>query len=218
MCVVVTWCGTREYGATLADQRAYRDGVIAGSAPEALWLLEHPPVITTGRRGGVDDEPRIRAAGYDVVVTERGGLATCHEPGQLVGYLFVDVSKIGVRRAVMVIEVGIIAWLRAQGLDATIREGLPGVWVGREKVCALGLHVKRGVTMHGFALNLVNELRGFDLIVPCGIVDGTVSSVRRLLGRAPTPEAAAPAVGEALVAALASSRRAIALDTALVRE
>ncbi|GDX80125.1 octanoyltransferase [Deltaproteobacteria bacterium] len=216
--MVVTWRGTQEYGATLADQRAFRDGVIAGQRAEGLWLLEHPPVITTGRRGGVGDEARIRAAGYDLVATERGGLATCHEPGQLVGYLFLDVSKIGVRRAVTAIEGGVIAWLRAMDLDANVREGLPGVWVGREKVCALGLHVKRGVTMHGFALNLVNDLRGFDLIVPCGIVDGTVTSVQRLRGRSPSPEEAAPAVGAAVIAALASLRRAIALDTALVRE
>lgn len=209
MRVVVTWCGTREYGATLADQRAYRDGVIAGTAPEALWCLEHPPVITTGRRGGVEDEQRVRSAGYDLVATERGGLATCHEPGQLVGYLFLDVSKIGVRRAVAALETGVIAWLATVGLAAQTREGLPGVWVGREKVCALGLHVERGVTMHGFALNLVNDLRGFELIVPCGIVDGAVTSVRRLAGAAPTPEAAAGDVARCVLDAL---------DTALVRE
>ncbi len=218
--VVVTWRGTLEYGEALLDQRAYREAVIAGTAPEALWLLEHPPVITTGRREAHVDAVRVRQAGFDLVATERGGLATCHEPGQLVGYLFVDASRLGVRRLVAALELAIVGWLADFGVQAGGSAGRPGVWVGREKVCALGLHVKRGVTMHGFALNLVNDLRGFGLISPCGIVEGGVTTLSRLVGGAPTPETAAPSVARAVVSACAAARvRPIdALDTLIVKE
>lgn len=180
----VVWRGTIEYGRALEEQRAYRERVITREAPEALWLLEHPPVITLGRRAGeVDlDRDAIRAAGFAIHETERGGLATCHEPGQLVGYLFFDASRLGVRRTVETLEDGLLAWCAGRGLEAGRREGYPGIWVGREKICALGLHVRLGVTMHGFALNLVNDLRGFGLITPCGITDGGVTTVARLLG------------------------------------
>ena len=218
--VVVTWRGTLEYGETLAQQRAYREAVIARTAPEALWLLEHPPVITTGRREANVDAGRIRGTGFDLVATERGGLATCHEPGQLVGYLFVDVSGCGVRRLVGALQGAIVAWLAGFGVDAGAREGLPGVWVGSEKVCALGLHVKRGITMHGFALNLVNDLSGFGLISPCGLREGCVTTLARLVSGAPTPEAAAPSVGVSVVSACAAARvRPFdALDTLIVEE
>lgn len=203
-----SWLGRVPYGPTLAAQREYRGRVAAGEAPEALWLLEHDPVITTGRRVVQDLPPAevLSAAGYDLHVTERGGLATCHEPGQLVGYLFVDARSIGVRRLVEAIEEGLIHWLRAQGAAAGRREGYPGVWVAAEKLAAIGIHVGRGVSMHGFALNLVNDRRGFSLITPCGIHDGGVGSVRSVLGTAPTPEEAAQSVGAAVVAAVEAAR------------
>ena len=204
--MVLTWRGTVAYRETLEDQRRTRDGILAGTLPPQLWGLEHLPVITTGRRDAAVEENKVRAAGYDLVATERGGLATCHEPGQLVGYLLFDCSHFGVRRLVSALEATIAAWLGDLGLPAGPREGHPGVWVGRDKVAALGLHVKRGVTMHGFALNLTNDLRGFSLIIPCGIADGGVSSVARLLGHAPSPEAAWPSLSRRLANALDTPR------------
>lgn len=211
----MTWRGTLRYAETLDEQRRYRDGVAARAEPEALWGLEHTPVITTGRRDAAVDAARVRAAGYDLVATERGGLATCHEPGQLVGYLFVDASTLGVRRLVAGIEAGVIAYLASLGIPAGLREGYPGVWVGAEKVAAIGLHVSRGVTMHGLALNLRNDLRGFSLITPCGITDGGVTSVLRLRGQAPSPEEAWPRLADRLLEALG---RRSGLDTPPPRE
>lgn len=209
----VTWCGRVPYREAWARQVAYREAVIAGQAPPALWLLEHPPVITTGRRDATVDAARVAAAGFELVATERGGLATCHEPGQLVGYLFADVSERGIRALVRALEVGLAAWLGEQGVEAGPRAGYPGVWVGQDKVAALGLHVRRGVTMHGFALNLVNDLRGFGLITPCGITDGGVTTLERLRGVSPDPAAAAAGVGRTCLWALAQE----GLDTVRAR-
>lgn len=209
------WRGLVPYGAALDAQRRYRDAVVAGAAPEALWGLEHPGVVTTGRRPVEDLAPPevYSAAGFELFPTERGGLATCHEPGQLVVYLFLDVRDLGIRRAMAAVEAGVIAWLVEQGAPAHRRPGYPGVWLGRDKVCAVGMHVSRGVTMHGLALNLVNDLRGFALITPCGIADGGVTTLQRALGRSPTPVEAWPGVAAALDAAIADERARLALDT-----
>lgn len=194
------WLGRVPYAEALAAQRAHRDALAEGRVGQEVWLLEHDPVVTTGRRGVDDIDPEaIAAAGYALVATERGGLATCHEPGQLVGYVLIDARDIGVRRTVTTIEEAIAEWLGTQGVVAGPREGYPGVWVGTDKVCAVGLHFRAGLTLHGFALNLVNELRGFGLITPCGIRDGGVTTLARLVADAPTPAAAAAAVGEIVV-------------------
>lgn len=200
--MIVEWKGRVRYAPMLQAQREYRERVIAGEAPSALWLLEHEPVVTLGRRGGVVDTEAAAAAGYDVVETERGGLATVHEPGQLVGYLIADIRKPGIRRVVEALEDGIIAWLGGEGIVAGRREGYPGVWVGAEKICAVGLNVRMGVTLHGFALNLVNDLRGFRLIVPCGITDGGVTTLARVRGFAPAPALVAHEVAASVLDAL----------------
>jgi lipoyl(octanoyl) transferase len=148
-----------------------------------------------------------------VFATERGGLATCHEPGQLVGYVFVDVRRYGVRDLVCRLEGALIGWLGAAGVSAERRPGLPGVWVAGSdppaKIGALGLHVGGGHSMHGFALNLVNDRRGFGLITPCGIEGAVVASVASVraaagdpVGTALRPERVAQAVGERVAAAL----------------
>lgn len=190
------WLGRLGYRWAWRLQGLRREAVIAGRAPEALWLLEHDPVITTGRRpvAGLPDD-------VEVVRTERGGLATWHGPGQLVAYVILDVGSrgLGVRRTVHALEEGVIALLGSWGVDAGRRLGFPGVWVGRDKVCAVGLHFRRGVSMHGLALNLDPELSCFDRIVPCGITDGGVTSVARILGHAPRPVDAADALGRYLV-------------------
>lgn len=181
-------------------QHLRREAVIAGVAPEAIWLLEHDPVVTTGRRP-VQGLPTH----VDVVRTERGGLATWHGPGQLVGYLILDIGARGgtVKGTVLAMERGVLSWLDAQGVRGARRPGYPGVWIGNDKVCALGVHVRRGVTMHGFALNLKPDLHGFSAIVPCGITSGGVTSLLRVTGRSPTPAEAASSVGVHLVDTLA---------------
>jgi lipoyl(octanoyl) transferase len=211
------WLGQVPYGEALARQRARRRAIQGGRAPEAIWLLEHAPVVTTGRRPAPGTPGRAALAAHGVALheTERGGLATYHAPGQLVAYLLVDTERrrLGVRRLVSRMEDAVIGWLDAQGVAAGRRDQLPGVWVGSDKIAALGLHVRRGVTMHGLALNLRPELAGFELIVPCGVVDGGITSLARLRGRSPSPAAAAASLGAALVAAVEKD-----LPTVLPRE
>jgi lipoyl(octanoyl) transferase len=200
------WLGTVPYGEALERQRAYREQVIAGTAAEAIWLLEHPPVLTTGRRAVKDLPPRalFESRGIEVYETERGGLATYHGPGQLVAYVFVDAFRrgLGVRGTVDALEGAVISWLRAQGVGAERDCEHRGVWVGAEKVCAVGLHFRKGVSMHGLALNLTTNLEPYALFTPCGIEDRGVTSLERLTGRSPTPREAADAVAAELSAAL----------------
>lgn len=196
------WLGRLPYLVALERQRARREEVLAGQAPEALWALEHDPVITTGRRAP-DDLPSaeaLAARGVALVQTERGGLATWHGPGQLVIYVIIDAAGrgIGVKGTVSALEQAVIRWLGARGVAATLREGFPGVWVpsptsacGLDKICAIGLHFRRGVSMHGLALNLRPSLDGFGLFTPCGVRDGGVTSLLALTGDAPHPEEAA---------------------------
>ncbi len=209
--ILTRWLGRVPYGEALTLQRAAREAVIAGEAPEQIWLLEHDPVITTGRReaAGVPSEARLSEAGIARFAVERGGLATWHGPGQLVAYLFIDAGGrgIGVRGLVAAMEEGVIRWLASQGIAAGRREGLAGVWVGPEKICAIGLHIRLGVSMHGLAVNLKPDLGAFDLIVPCGIVGAGVSSVAKILGAAPSPEEAAESLGASLVEAIGAARK-----------
>ncbi|MEQ1564851.1 MAG: lipoyl(octanoyl) transferase LipB [Myxococcota bacterium] len=197
------WLGRLDYLDALDRQRRRRDAILAGTAAEVVWLLEHDPVITTGRRGGLQ-------SGVDtlpVVETERGGLATYHGPGQLVGYLLVDVGRrgSGVRRTVEAVERGIVTWLEGRGVAAGPRAGYPGVWVGRDKICAVGMHFRRGVSMHGFALNLTVDLAGFSGFVPCGVTDGGVTSLALVSGAEVPPQAAAGSVAAAVLEALSRS-------------
>lgn len=204
--MTLRWLGLVDYREALDQQRAHREAVIRGEAHEAIWFLEHPPVVTVGRRDAGVDESRVRAHGFDLVATERGGLATCHEPGQLVAYVIVHARR-GVRRLVCDLESAAIAACADLGVPAIRRPGAPGVYAAGGKVCAVGLHVRRGVTMHGLALNLVNDRRGFSLIAPCGEVGGSVSSVLAEAGRSPSPREAWPLLGAHLARALGPSAR-----------
>lgn len=204
------WLGRLSYHWAWRLQHLRREAVIGGTAPEACWLLEHDPVITTGRRGVADlpTQEHLAARGVALHRTERGGLATWHGPGQLVGYLVIDLARhrLTVRTMVEGIEQGIIDWLETRGVEATRRAGYPGIWVGRDKICALGLHFRRGISMHGFALNLEPDLQGFKLITPCGIEDGGITSLRMVAGVSPHPREAATDVGWAVIRALGIRR------------
>lgn len=212
------WLGRVPYGVALEAQRARREAVIAGDAPEVLWALEHDAVITTGRRGVADLPPEawLTAQGVSLFHVERGGLATWHGPGQLVIYAIVRAAArgLGARGLVTALEDGIIAWIRDQGLEAQRRDGYPGIWVpsspaSLDKICAIGLHFRQGVSMHGVALNLRPDLAGFGLITPCGILDAGVTSLERALGHAPSPEQAAIPVITAMIAAIEAHSRVV---------
>jgi lipoyl(octanoyl) transferase len=205
--VVWEWWGSDLcYSVALERQFARRDAVIAGRGGECLALLEHRSVITVGRRPapGTPSPQALAAQGIDFCRTNRGGLATWHGPGQLIGYLVVDVwaRKLGIKALVHGVETGVINWLGDIGIAADQRCGFPGVWVGQKKIAAIGFHFSRGVSMHGFALNLGPDLSGFGRIVPCGIADGGVATVANLMGSAPDPVAAAPSVARSILGSL----------------
>lgn len=180
--------------------RTRRDAYQAGEAAEAFWLCEHDWVLTTGRRPVPDLPPPAFWAerGIARVQTERGGLATLHGPGQLVAMLVLDLSRrgLGVRRAVEAIQAGLVRWLARYGIEAGLRSGAPGVWVGRDKIASIGLHIRRGVCLHGFALNLDIDLEPFGWFTPCGVSDAGTTSVRVQTGRSMTPSECASEVAD----------------------
>lgn len=168
-----------------------------------LLLLEHPHVYTMGRKASLSEvlmPDLIAAIGAQVVETDRGGKITYHGPGQLVGYPIVDLQPHGgdVVAYVRRLERALIAAVGHFFVGAEAVEGLSGVWVGQDKLAAIGVRVASSVTMHGFALNRDPDLSLFNLIVPCGIADRGVTSLRRLLGEPPTEEATLAAVEEEL--------------------
>jgi lipoyl(octanoyl) transferase len=204
--IEVSWRGRIGYAQALEQQRKRRTRILAREAGECVWLLEHPPVVTVGRRR-VEDLPHPRdlsRLGLKLYATERGGLATYHGPGQLVGYFLIDIASRGikVREMVYSIEDGVISWLAAYGVQAARRAGFPGVWVGGAKICALGLHFRKGVSMHGFALNLSTEMAGFASITPCGITDAGITSLYLETGRTVAPADAAFPVAARIIEAL----------------
>jgi len=153
--------------------------------PDVLLTLDHPPVYTLGRRSGTGDLPMgeawCRAQGIDVVATDRGGQLTYHGPGQLVGYPIMRTDD--VIAFVRTMERAMIAALADEQVEARVREGLTGVWAGAEKIGSIGVHVSRGVTTHGFAINVENDLQPFSWVVPCGLPDVTMTSASRARGR-----------------------------------
>ena len=158
-----------------------------GSLPDTLILLEHPHTYTLGRRGKLSDvlvdEATLHKMGVQVCHVDRGGKVTYHGPGQMVGYPIVDVRPLGGAVAyVRTLEAVLVHTLMDFGLEARRGEDLTGVWVGNEKIAAIGVKISRGITTHGFALNVNPDLSYFQHIVPCGIQGMTVTSMEKLLG------------------------------------
>jgi lipoate-protein ligase B len=155
----------------VALQERVRSRRQAGEIPDALLLLEHPPVYTKGRRTQAADLPMgedwYRTQGIEVEDTDRGGRVTYHGPGQLVGYPIMKIDDVIVY--VRTMERAIIEALAKEQIRAEVREGLTGVWVEERKIGSIGVHVSRGVTAHGFAVNVDCDLQPFEWIVPCGI-------------------------------------------------
>jgi lipoyl(octanoyl) transferase len=179
------------YDAALALQRALVEDRRAARTGDVLLLVEHPHVLTLGVRGDggrshilVTDEA-LAARGIEVCETGRGGDVTYHGPGQIVGYPIIDLKpdRQDVHRYVRDLEEVLIRTSADYDIQAGRVEGLTGVWVGREKLAAIGVRIARWVTSHGFAFNATTDLDYFGLIVPCGIAGRGVTSLDRLLGR-----------------------------------
>ena len=149
-----------------------------------LLLLEHPPVFTLGRNG--DPANVLDPHGIPVRKIDRGGDVTYHGPGQLVGYPILDVRRLGVKRYVRSLEASLLRLLKDLGVAARRKPGCVGLWTARGKIASIGVRVARGTSMHGFALNVSNDLAPFGFINPCGVPKGAVTSVALELGRAVT--------------------------------
>ena len=189
--VEVRRLGTVPYQAALELQRALVEERRADRVPDLLLLLEHPPVITLGVKGDggraniVATGGRLAELGLAIAETGRGGDVTYHGPGQVVSYPILDLrpDRCDVHRYVRDVEEVMIRACADYGLTAGRIKGLTGAWIGLEKIGAIGVRISRWITSHGFAFNVNTDLEHFNLIVPCGIVNGGVTSLHRATGR-----------------------------------
>jgi lipoyl(octanoyl) transferase len=181
--------GMVSYSEALALQERALDELRSGRSPEKLFLLEHPHVFTLGRAANAANillnQQQLQARSIEVHHTGRGGDVTYHGPGQLVGYPIIDLKpdRCDVHRYVRDIEEVIIRAIADFGIIGTRVAGLTGVWIGEEKIAAIGVRIARWITSHGFALNVNTDLSYFRMIIPCGIADKGVTSISRILGR-----------------------------------
>ncbi len=186
---IVVHAGTLDYAFALSLMDAIVCIKRRKPWPDIVLLLEHPPVITLGRRA-TEKEIRcpirmLKNRGIDVHHVERGGMATYHGPGQLVGYLLFDLKRnhIGPSQLVDLIERAIIAVLTEHGIAAEQSDAHRGVWVDHHKIASIGIGVKGGITFHGFALNCTPNLSHFDLINPCGLGPRSMTSMAQISGK-----------------------------------
>lgn len=180
--------GTMPYREAWALQEEAHAQVLGG-AEERILLVEHPPVITFGRRPGADvnviaSSRVLSKRGVEVVQSDRGGNVTFHGPGQIVAYPILRLKDHGMSVSCYVhrLEDGVIAALAELNIESRRDRAAIGVWVGESKICAIGVRISRGVTLHGLALNVTTALNYFDLIVPCGLAGKSVTSLAKLLG------------------------------------
>ena len=182
--------GRVPYADALALQRSLVEDRRAGRIDDTLLLVEHPHVLTLGVRGDggrshiLATDELLSSRGIEVHETGRGGDITYHGPGQIVGYPIIDLNpdRRDVHRYVRDLETVLIGAAGEYGVTAGRIEGLTGVWVGNEKLAAIGVRIARWITSHGFAFNVSTDLDHFSFIVPCGIADRGVTSLERLVG------------------------------------
>ncbi len=183
------WLGRLPYAEAWDLQRAFHEGRSTGRTPDDYLLLcEHPPVYTIGRNASdgnlLVSEAALKAKGAELFRIDRGGDITFHGPGQLVGYPIHGLSDPKrVKAYVDAMQAALIDTLSSFGIEAWAEDGLTGVWTASGKVAAIGIRVSRGVTMHGFGLNVTTDLEWFSNMVPCGIPDRAVTSISELTGR-----------------------------------
>ena len=180
--------GLTDYADALARMEARAAAIRTGEASELVWLLEHPPLFTAGTSAA--DEELLNPMRFPVFAAGRGGRYTYHGPGQRVGYVMLDLDRRGrdIRRFVHALEGWLIAALADLGVAARREPGRIGLWVGRgadeAKIAAIGVRVRRWVTLHGFSVNVAPDLSHFAGIVPCGISDRGVTSLEALGAKA----------------------------------
>jgi lipoyl(octanoyl) transferase len=195
------------FAAAAALQEKVREEVLSGERGDTLLLCEHDPVITLGRSARPEHvllpPEALARQGIEVQRASRGGDVTYHGPGQLVGYPIFRLRR-GLVRHMEDMAAAIVSVLEGLGIAGQWRRDLPGVWVGSEKICAFGVHVRHRVAIHGFALNVSTALDAFATIVPCGLRSGGVTSIARLRGSAPPLADLAVSVASAFAIAFRS--------------
>ena len=184
-------------------QRSLAGAVSQEAIPETIVLLEHPPVITLGRRTEEGELHVPEGAAVEVVETDRGGKSTYHGPGQLIAYPILDLNRHGrdVKKYCRDLEEAIIRTVGALGIEATRIDGLTGVWLERppRKICSIGIHISRWITTHGYALNVDLDPAPFsDWITACGLEDAAFTTVAREVGRSVTVDEVRPLAAETL--------------------
>lgn len=194
MSLEVQWLGQVNF----ADALALQEKIVANkrnhaAAPDGMLLLEHPPVYTIGR---TPDQSSLRGAAhlpYPLHQINRGGQATYHGPGQLIGYPIINLRNCGqdLHKFLRWIEELLIAFLADLHIEAQRREGLTGVWIRDRKIASVGVGVRHWITMHGFALNVCGDLSPFQQITPCGITNVIMTSIENEIGRSVTVRDAA---------------------------
>ena len=185
----VHWLGLIEYEKAYQIQTRLLEERLAGRIPDALLLLEHKPVITLGKSGKVENilvsQEELAKLGVSLVFIDRGGDATYHGPGQLVGYPIMDLRERGKDAHVYLrsLEEVLIRTIRDFGVESGRDPSHAGVWVDNQEIAAIGLSLRKWITMHGFALNVNTDLKQFTLINPCGFTNRRATSISELVGR-----------------------------------
>jgi lipoate-protein ligase B len=186
--------GRMRYSDALLRQEAAHAAVVAETSPPIIFTVEHEPVLTMGKNSDSENLVYSRdfyhAQGVEIVDTERGGQITAHMPGQLVVYPILNMVRfnLSVRDYVNILEESVISTLNIYGVSAHRDLEHPGVWVGTEKICALGVRIKSRVSMHGLALNVNNEMALFEKIIPCGIKARGVTNLLTIAKSCPAME------------------------------
>ena len=181
MHIAVKDLGICNYDIALSTQEITREKLIQNSGVNTLFLVEHDHIYTLGKHA---NPKNILNNNCEIIQTDRGGDVTYHGPGQLVGYPIIDLKKmkLGVKSYVKNIELLLIATLHDYKIDAHIKEGNPGVWVNNKKIGSIGIRVSRGITTHGFSLNVNTDMKYFSNIISCGIDDVLMTSMEKELG------------------------------------
>lgn len=188
--------GCLDFQAAAELQIKMHGQVLAGAVPETVLWGEHPPTLTAGKHADHERDvlnwPELRAQGFELYPTDRGGELTVHDRGQLVVYPILRIGErgLGVRKYVEHLEAVMIATLAHWGISGERSEQYPGVWVGTEKIGALGIRISQRVSRHGMSLNVCNSLKPYELLVPCGIKDKGVTSMARILKNSSGPDVA----------------------------
>jgi len=190
----IQYLGLADYREVLARQQDLSEKRRAGEIGDTVLIVEHPPVITLGARKSANklligcDE--LARQGIELVEIRRGGGTTAHNPGQLVFYpiLHLQQRHLGINEYVRTLEAIGIELLEGLGLVGQRRKGFPGLWVNERKIASIGVRVSRSVTRHGMAINIMNDLSLFDLMVPCGLDGVDMTSVKKETGRSPNME------------------------------